>query len=94
MLKLTDKRRRKYIEEYRSRPEFIEQERKYRKEYNSRPKSKKLMSERNTRYRITHKKEINEYARKHAKKYYSTPEVKERKREYDRQRYLKNKQKN
>jgi len=28
------------------------------------------------------------------KKYYSTPEAKERKRKYDRQRYLKNKRKN
>ena len=78
MLKLTDKKRR----------------RKYLKEYNSRTKSKKMMSERNKRYRITHKEEANEYARKHAKKYYSTPKAKERKREYDRQRYLKNKQKN
>ena len=76
MLKLTDKRRRKYLKEYRSRP-----------------KSKKLMSERNKRYRITHKEEINEYARKHAKKYYLTPESKERKRKYDRQRYLNNNKK-
>jgi hypothetical protein len=56
--------------------------------------SKKLRRERNKKYCITHKEETNEYTRKHAKKYYSTPEVKERKREYDRQRYLKNKQKN
>jgi len=29
MLKLTDKRRRKYLKEYRSRPEVKEQEKKY-----------------------------------------------------------------
>jgi len=39
MLKLIDKRRRKYLKEYRSRPEVKEQERQYRKEYNSRPRS-------------------------------------------------------
>jgi len=32
MLKLTDKKRRKYLQEYRSRPEVKEQERKFRKE--------------------------------------------------------------
>ncbi len=92
MMKATDKeRRKKYLKEYRVRPEIKEQEIQYRKEYNSRPKSKDLMKGRNKRYRDTHKKEIKEYLKKYGKKYYSRPEIKERQNAYYRQQYQKNK---